>query len=303
MDVAVHAKDTLTGVELDVGDRLRFTMRDGSVRSITVRAAFATVETRGPGWSGAADGVVRYRMACELDIDGHAVQLVRTVPSAQNFAAPYELFGLRLWLDTAGDLSQFLSDTHGGSDPRATCFPRHDLRIAIWDARERICPVLLHPWCPLPPDGLRIDDCYRGEDTWMGPFCGKEAHNGLDINHPAGTPLWAPISFDHHEMFGSIERGDNNNRWRGTHRWENGSTWILQSHHLIRLLVPTDQPIAAGTAYAESGGMYIDAIEHSHFVFRVLDNDTEVQLDPWLLFWQMYEDRKLTSGVHSGLVG
>lgn len=303
MDLEIDAKDTLSAVQLDVGDCLRFRLHSGAVRTVRVRAAFAEVEARGPGWSGADDGVLRYRMACELEIDGYPVQLVRTVPSAQNFSAPYELFGMRLWLDTAGDLSQFLADTHGGGDPRASCFPRHDLRLALWDATGRICPVLLHPWCPLPADGLRIEDCYRGEDTWMGPFCGREAHNGLDINHPAGTRLWTPISIDEHEMFDSVERGDNNNRWWGRHHWDNGSTWVLQSHHLIRLLVPEDRPIAAGTAYAESGGMYIEAAEHSHFVFRVIDGDTEVQLDPWLLFWQMYEDRKATLGVHHGHVG
>src|SRR5699024_8886974 len=149
----------------------------------------------------------------------------------------------------------------------------------------RVLHFSLHDALPISPDGLTPELCYRGEDTWMGPFCGREAHNGLDINHPAGTLLWAPISFDEHEMFNSIERGDNNNRWRGTHRWDNGAVWVLQSHHLIRLLVPPDRPIAAGTAYAESAGTYIEAAEHSHFVFRVIDEGTEVLLDPWLLFW------------------
>lgn len=301
VELEIEAKDTLSAVELDVGDCLRFRLHSGDVRTIRVRKAFAEVETRGPGWSGADNGVIRYRIACELEIDGYPVQLVRTIPSAQNFSAPYELFGMRLWLDTAGDLSEFMTDTHGVGDPHASCFSRHELRLALWDATSRICPVLLHPWCPLPEDGLRIQDCYRGEDTWMGPFCGREAHNGLDINHPAGTTLWTPISIDEHEMFSSIDRGDINNRWRGRHHWDNGAIWVLQSHHLIRLLVPQDRPIAAGTAYAESGGMYIEAAEHSHFVFRVIDRGTEVQLDPWLLFWQMYEDRKATVGTHFGL--
>lgn len=294
MDVERTAKDTLTALELDVGDRLRFTLSDGQVRTIVVRAASAEIESRGTVWSGEDNGILKYRIACVLEIDGHRVELVRTIPSQQNFAPPYSLFGMRLWLDTAGDLAQFLGDTHGGTDEVAACFPRRALRIAIWDERNRICPVLLHPWCPLPVGGLKPEFCYRGEDTWMGPFCGREAHNGLDINHPAGTLLWAPISIDEHEMFNSFERGDNNNRWRGVHHWENGADWVLQSHHLIRLTVPQDRPIAAGTAYAESAGAYIDAVEHSHFVFRVIDEGTEVLLDPWLLFWQMYEDRRLT---------
>jgi hypothetical protein len=300
MDVERVAKDTLTALELDVGDRLRFTLSDGATRTIVVRAAHAEVESRGKVWNGEDNGVLRYRIACVLEIDGHRVELVRTIPSQQNFVPPYTLFGMRLWLDTAGDLSQFLGDTHGGVDEVSACFPRRALRIAIWDERNRICPVLLHPWCPLPVGGLKPEYCYRGEDTWMGPFCGREAHNGLDINHPAGTPLWTPISIDEHEMFNSIERGDNNNRWRGVHHWPNGADWILQSHHLIRLTVPQDRPIAAGTAYAESAGAYIEAVEHSHFVFRVVDDGAEVLLDPWLLFWQMYEDRVLTSSTAPG---
>src|SRR5699024_11235105 len=67
----------------------------------------------------------------------------------------------------------------------------------------RVLHFSLHDALPISPDGLTPELCYRGEDTWMGPFCGREAHNGLDINHPAGTRLWAPISFDEHEMFNS----------------------------------------------------------------------------------------------------
>jgi hypothetical protein len=54
---------------------------------------------------------------------------------------------------------------------------------------------------------------------------------------------------------------------------------------------------ATATAYAESGGMCVGAAEHSHVLFLVLDEGTEVVLDPWLLSWQMYEDRNLTSSA------
>jgi hypothetical protein len=293
MRVERRSQDTLTAVELDVGDELSFALMDGVVRSIKVCSASAKVERRGPGWSGQENGVITYRIACELSIDGILVQLVRTIPSRQNFAPPHQLFGMRVWLDAAGDMASVLSDDHGAG----SCFPERQVRLAVWDERRRICPVLLHPWCPLPPGGLRLEDCYRGEDTWMGPYCGLEAHNGLDINHPAGTTLWAPLSIDEHEMFDEVAKGANNNRWQGLHRWANGTTWALQSMHLIRLLVPEDQPIAAGTAYAISGGQQVGAVEHSHFVFHVREDGDDIALDPWLLFWQMYEDRALTTGT------
>ena len=33
------------------------------------------------------------------------------------------------------------------------------------------------------------------------------------------------------------------------------------------------------------------AAEHSHFGFAVLDHGELIRLDPWILFWQMYEDQ------------
>jgi len=81
MDIERTAKDTLTALELDVGDRLRFTLIDGQARTIVVRAASAEVERRGTVWNGEENGVLTYRMSCVLEIDGHRVELVRTVPS------------------------------------------------------------------------------------------------------------------------------------------------------------------------------------------------------------------------------
>ncbi len=169
------------------------------------------------------------------------------------------------------------------------------MRLAVQDASLRICPVLLHPWCPLPKGGLRIEDCYRGEDCWMGPYGGGDAHGGLDINHPAGTPLWTPIAFDEQYFFDTLAGGANNNRWRGLHRWDDGATWILQSHHIVELLVPEHTPLPAGLKYALSAGTLTGVQEHSHFVFKIEDERGEFMLDPWILFWQMYRDRAATS--------
>lgn len=249
--------------------------------------------SRGTVASGEATGVLSYRVSCTLRIDGQVVQLVRTVPSQENFRPPPRVMGLRIWLDTVDEVFTFLDTSHGvtGDD----CRPSRRIRLAIWDERSRICPTLLHPWCPLPEGGLRVEDCYRGEDTWLGPYDGASAHDGLDINHPAGTPLWTPIRIDEHEMFTRVDAGANNNRWRGLHHWPDGSTWVLQAHHVIRLLVPEAGGIPAGTHYAESGGVLPGVTEHSHFVFRVREEGEEYMLDPWLLFWQMYEDRRTTT--------
>lgn len=88
--------------------------------------------------------------------------------------------------------------------------------------------------------------------------------------------------------------GANNNRWRGWHHWPDGSSWFLQSHHHVRLLVEEGMPLEAGTHYAEAAGVLSGCHEHSHFVFGIRRGGKEVLLDPWLLFRQMVRDRELT---------
>lgn len=162
------------------------------------------------------------------------------------------------------------------------------------DASARICPPLLHAWCPLPPGGLRVTDCYRGEDCWLGPYDGKSAHGGLDINHPAGTPLWTPIAFDEHRMVDSKARGDSNNRWEGVRHWDDGATWVLKTSHVIRLRVPEGGPLPAGMHYADGAGVAVCYREHTHFGFEVREFGESYTIDPWILFWQMYRDREAT---------
>jgi hypothetical protein len=157
----------------------------------------------------------------------------------------------------------------------------------------RICPDTLHPWCPLPRPMLRIENCYRGEDCWLGAYAGASAHGGLDINHPRGTPLWAPLDIHDHFYFNSLEMGHNNNRWRGIDRWPNGAEWILQTHHMTQLTVPQHQPLQKGQQFAVGAGVLSGAVDHSHFVFKAHDEGETMLLDPWILFWQMYRDEKV----------
>ncbi len=296
MIIEKTARETLTAVEMDCGDELRFTLADGRTRSIVLRHTEAVVfhttceaprvEQRG--------AVTNYRFRCTLEIDGTPVSLGREVATQRSFYRPRELMGLRIWFDACDDIFAFLSEDHGA------CRPRKRARFAIQDATKRIAPVLLHPWCPLPPGGLRIEDCYMGEDVWLGAYYGAAAHGGLDINHPAGTPIWAPIGFDEHGFFARLEWGDTNNRWRGVRRWPDGSVWRLQVHHVIRLRIPEGEAIPAGAHVADGAGVLIGAHEHSHFKFAVREPDAaeggeEILLDPWILFQQMYRDRELTT--------
>jgi hypothetical protein len=293
MDGIHQAGASLRAIEIDCGERCVFITDDGQEHGIVLISSDAKVysstlaDTHQPQFGA--------RTVCQmhvvLQIDGHQVELVRYVGNDKSFYQPWELFGLRLWFDANQDLFDHLLENHGA------CKPRKRARFAIQDARRRICPVLLHPWCPLPEGGLRIEQCYNGDDCWMGPYFGGVAHGGLDINHPAGTTLYAPIAFDEQGFYQTLAGGHNNNRWGGVKTWADGARWCLQSAHLIRLLVPEHQPLAAGTAYAESAGVLTGDHEHSHFMFSVTNpGEAEpVLLDPWILFWQMYQDRRLLS--------
>jgi hypothetical protein len=235
-------------------------------------------------------GYTTFNMSCHLEIDGKPLEIHRELGNEKTFDHPRDLFGMRVWFDANEKIFEFLTDDHGG------CRPGKAARLAVWDASDRICPVLVHPWCPLPPGGLDIRDSYQGADCWCGAYFGSEAHGGLDINHPVGTPLWAPISFESQGLFDAVAAGDNNNRWRGTHRWADGSRWVLQVHHVADLRVKEGSPVEAGTRFADAAGVRVGYYEHSHFVFKVIEPEASepIALDPWLLFRQMYLDRKAT---------
>jgi hypothetical protein len=281
------AKDTLTVVELDHGDRLEFTLTDGRVVTLELLSTDAHITRTTLNELKVEEHAARtdYQFRCELAVAGQTHELVREVSTQRSFYEPWVIDGVRIWFDAVDDIFTFLTETHG------ECRPRKHARFAVQDAGLGICPGPLHPWCPLPEGGLRIEDCYRGEDCWLGAYHGASAHGGLDINHPPGTPLWAPIALDDQFYFNSLEMGHNNNRWRGIRRWDNGAEWILQAHHMTELIVPGHTPVKKGQQFAQGAGVLSGAVDHSHFVFKVHDEGETVLLDPWILFWQMYRDQ------------
>lgn len=292
MIVRRQARATLTVVELDIGDVLEFTLTNGAVRRLELAGTDAGVfwttlkqvkVPKGGCWTD-------YRFRARLRVDGEPLDMEREVATERSFYEPWETAGLRIWLDAVCGIGDFLNDN-------SDCLPRKAARLALQDASLRICPETLHPWCPLPQGGLRIKDCYRGEDCWLGAYDGAVAHPGLDVNHPTGTPLWTPLAIDDHFLFNSLAAGDVNNRWRGFHRWEDGSRWILQSSHMTELTVPEHERIPKGTQYARGAGVHVGIYQHSHFFFAVEDAGETIPLDPWILFWQMYRDAEAnTSG-------
>lgn len=285
--VHLRVTETLHAVELDVGHVLQITLADGSTSTLELRhtdaaISFSTLPEPGVEF---AQARTFYQFSCVLRINGQDHHLEREVPTWRSFYEPWVIDGLRIWFDATADIFTFLRETHG------RCAPTRQARFALQDATLRICPDPLHPWCPLRPRGLSIQDCYNGEDCWLGPYFGVSAHGGLDINHRRGTPIWAPIAFDRQFLFNSLAAGHENNRWRGLRRWPDGAEWVLQCHHLSALTVPENTPLAAGQHYAHGAGVHCGSHDHSHFVFAVRRDGKETLLDPWILFWQMYQDR------------
>ena len=291
-----QAKETLTALEMVHGDTLEFRLHDGHPTTIELLDTGAEIIETTLQQPGVEEPAARttYRFWGDFRIDGHERRLEREVGTQHTFYEPWVIGGVRIWLDAVDAIFGFINETHGPC--RTNEFrshhspPRRHARLALQDASLRICPESVLPWCPLPAGGLKIEMCYRGEDCWMGAYDGASAHGGLDINHPKGTPLFAPIALDDQFLFNSKEMGHNNNRWRGIRRWPDGSQWILQTAHMVRQTVPERQPLAAGQQYAEGAGVFVGAHEHSHFAFAVLCEGEFIRLDPWILFRQMYQD-------------
>lgn len=306
MIVRRQAKPTLTVLEMVHGETLEFSLMSGRtllIELIDTDAEIIHTTLREPGIEEPGAKTV-YRFWADLRIDGTDVRLEREVGTQASFYEPWEFCGIRIWLDAVDAIFDFMRETHAPCRLQENCMygapPRRQARFALQDETARICPDVVHPWCPLPDGGLRIESCYRGEDCWMGAYDGVSAHGGLDINHPEGTPLYAPFNLNDHFLHNSTEMGHNNNRWHGIRQWDARTTWILTSCHMTHLTVPEHTPLRAGTRYAKGAGVWVGAAEHSHFGFAVLDHGQLIRLDPWILFWQMYRDKAASNTAEGG---
>lgn len=287
------SKNTLTVVELDHGDEIKYELMSGKVVQLkvidsNVEVIFSTVDLPGEGKFNAAS---IFKMECTLLIDGQEMNMVRYVPVQESFYEPYNVNGLRIWFDALKSLDQVYNENHGD------CLPTKQVRLALHEAHLPICPEEITAWCNLPDNFLDLKLVYNGENTWLGTYFGTDLHGGLDINMPSNSPLWAPISIDYNYTFNSFASGQGNNRWRAFKYWENGDTWILQTHHHNELIVPEFEEIEQGTKYAYTAGTSVDEHPHTHFVFKVKQpGKEEYFIDPWIIFWQMLENNKTKSG-------
>lgn len=287
----IKARDTMTPLTLNIGDSVEYTLRDGTVHKIKCRSGSAEVTRLGPDdVDGVTTRVTQYRFEATFDIDGKPVTLSRlNAKESSFFEDPFIIGGMMIHLDAV----KCIFEDDGGfmgekdSDGGITCRPKRDVRIVIHDASLPICPGKIAPWFPGAERRHKNRICYHGRDTWMGPWSegGSLAHGGLDINMPDGTILSCPIDVDDQYFFQSIANGDVNNRWRGVRKFEDGTVWWIQAHHINFLLPDIIQhaPLVSGTAYADTAGTFIGRYEHTHFCFRVFEGEEDFWLDPWIL--------------------
>src|SRR4051794_40875997 len=113
------ARPTLTVVELGLKDELRFTLKNGQVRSLRLEYTWARIlfSNRKGSWARVAgspnfeDRVV-YGFGCTLTVDGRRHALRRIVGTQESFYEPVAVEGMHLWLDAVDDIFGFLEETH-----------------------------------------------------------------------------------------------------------------------------------------------------------------------------------------------
>ena len=281
------ASDGLYPVTLNAGDSVFFRTMRGPGHTVELVSTFATIDKRDEK----TGNILSYRWGAELAIDKKPLRIERVTPSTKdNFALPFEYEGMVIWLDSVQDIFEdcggFMSEkdvAHG-----VTCRPKRQARLVLRDECVGFAPdggIL--PWFPGSERPHNVQICFQGQNTWMGTWQKNATHGGLDINMPSGSILTCPIDVDDQELYHSIARGDDNNRWRATRRWNSGETWWIVSNHLNKLLVSEHEPLKAGMPYADAAGAWVWEHEHVHFDFRVFRFEgggaaEDFWLDPWI---------------------
>lgn len=290
-------KPTITPCILDKNDILRLTLSSGKKWEMKLLDASAEVVKRRDDMvidSGHESGdIAAYGFDAEVEINGHKTTVHREVASDNTFYEPWEIDGVRIWFDATSRIFSARGGFMAEKDWRGgfVCCPARLTRWAVQEAGIPICPEPLHDWYPNPSGKLHTSECYVGYDCFMGPYNGGAAHGGLDINMPNGTILTTPIDVDDQFLYNSLAAGNNNNRWSGFRKWADKSIWELTVCHLVDMLVPEHIPLKAGTPFATTAGTFVGAREHSHFVWRIYDQQGTYFLDPWILMHEIWAQR------------
>ena len=205
-----EARDTLTAVEMDPGDELRFTLRSGRTVSLLLEGTDAAVLERvNPG------GIV-YEFSCRVRVDGQPMTLRRFVCAQECFYEPYVVAGLRIWPDTVKAVfDQYVKDWNVPDmdaveallDPEVvqlvqstpdTTFVGRDALMASW---RKLVSENTDVWSPTVLDVQVSGDLaylmYSGEET-ITPKAGGPAQNlvgsGWEVFRRDATGSWKLVN-------------------------------------------------------------------------------------------------------------
>jgi PKD repeat protein len=304
------AKETITPVALNYGEVLRYTRNDGIALTIELKSTSAKIlytnrdkiprDESGNDRGNMYRARLLYEITADILVNGLPMTMRKYVGSQESFYEPYVINGVRIWFDAVSDLFEedggFLNTYRGGAGLIIDGKPNKKARFVLHDMSSRICPGDIKPWFI---DGEDMDDnfiykenfidigrSFNGDDCYLGAYLGGEAHGALDVNMALNSVMYAPFDLDNQEGI----------RAEGTKTWPDGAVWAINTGHIIEKYVPDNTPVKAGTPYGKGARRGCWWHPHAHFGFDIIESGVEHTIDPWIIFWQLFEDNKKREG-------
>lgn len=312
--VTLNAKETITPVELNYGDRVKYRRIDGNELTIelvntSANILFTNKNKISPDESGNDRGNLYrarllYEITADVLINGFPMTMRKYIGSQESFYEPYVINGVRIWFDAVSNLFEqdggFLNTARSASGRKNLILDdgtvNKKIRFVLQDMTKRICPGEIHAW--FKDDQERDDNfiykenfidigrSFNGDDCYLGAYLGGESHGAIDVNMTMNSLMYAPFDLDTQEGI----------RGAGTKSWPDGSVWAINTGHIIEKLVPDGTPVRGGIPYGKGARRGCWWHPHAHFGFEIIENNVRYDIDPWIIFWQHFEDNKKKDG-------
>jgi PKD repeat protein len=298
-------KETMSPIELNHGETLKYTRKDGSVLTIELLSTSANILYTNKGKipadeSGSDLGDMyrartMYEFTCEVLVNGLPLEMRRYVGSQECYYEPYVINGVRIWFDGVSDI--FVEDGGFLTHNHAPCMPKKKARFVLQDMTQRICPGEIHAWFKDGEDKdenfiyknnfIDIGRAFNGDDSFMGAYLGGQAHGGLDVCMAQNSLMYAPFDLD-------TQKGI---RANGSKTWPDGSEWRINTGHVIEKYIPDNTPVNGGEVYGLGARKDCSDHPHAHFAFEIYEEGILYNIDTWIIFWQHFEDNKKRDGI------
>ena len=307
-----RSKETITPVELNHGEIFKYSRKDGNVLTVELISTSANIlytnRDKIPPKEPTNDRGNEYRsrlmyeFKCKVKINGFPMTMHRYICSQESFYEPYTINGVRIWFTG----TQAMFEEHGGfiTTYRADdAMPKKNARFVFQDMTKRICPGKIYPWFKdgkdrnenfiYKPNFIDIGRCYNGDDCHMGPYMGYDSHGGLDVDMAQKSLMYTPFDLDTQEGI----------RAKGSKTWPDGSEWLINTGHIIKKYVPDDTPVNGGEPYGLGAFRGCWRHPHAHFAFQIKESGILYDMDPWIIFWQLFEDNKKRDNILNAKIG